>query len=181
MAEPFATAAAGIALIGNLHGLYNYLKEMKKGMGTVHDDIDALQTELETLRDLCESVEQLQDSYHKQPSLTAEQKKQWDGLSGPLETMEVAIHDFSVKLRKVYGEDPKQRARIESFKKWRRFKDLEPEVNALRAIISNSRETILVWMQSIGINKLFVIWSSWVTRDSVLTRAQGVYIPRHHG
>jgi hypothetical protein len=156
MAEPFSTAAASIALIANLKSLYDYLKEVKEGVGSVHEDIDALQTELQTLRDLCESVGQLRDLHHKRSSLDAEQAKQWVGLSRPLETMRVAIQEFDVKLRKVYGEDPKRRALRESFKKWHRLKEVEPVLNNLRSTISNSRGDIVAWMQSIGMNKLFV-------------------------
>ena len=157
MAEPFSTAAAGIALIANLRSLYSYLKEVKEGIGSVHEDIDALQEELETLSDLCESVVQLRDGQHSLSSLDPEQAKRWNGLSKPLESMKAAIEEFDVKLRKVFGEDPKRRAWRESVKKWRRFKEVEPALNTLRSTISSSREKIVVWMQTIGINKLCVI------------------------
>lgn len=169
MSEPFSTAAASVALIANLKSLYDYLKEVKDGIGSVHDDTDALQTELQTLHDLRESVEQLRDWHHKQPSLDAEQAKQWVRLSKPLETMREAIYEFDVKLRKVYGEDPKRRVWRESFKKWHRFKEVEPALNNLRSTISNSREKIVVWMQSIGINKLCVFRMSWMGCAHVLT------------
>ena len=180
MAEPFSTAAAGIALIANLKSLYDYLREVKDGIGSVHEDIDALQTELQTLHDLCESVQQLRDRHHKQPSLDTEQAKQWVGLGKPLETMRIAIHEFDVKLRKVYGEDPKRRAWRESLKKWHRFKEVEPALNTLRSTISSSREKIVVWMQSIGINKLCVFRTSWIVYARALTQGQGLCIPRYH-
>jgi hypothetical protein len=181
MAEPFSTAAAGVALIANLKSLYDYLKEVKDGIGSVHDDIDALQTELQTLHDLCKSVGQLRDWHRMQSSLDGEQAKQWAGLSKPLETMRVAILEFDVKLRKVYGEDPKRRAWKESFKKWHRFKEVEPALNTLRSTISSSREKIVLWMQSIGINKLCVFRASRMVHAHVLTQAQGFCISRHNG
>jgi CRISPR/Cas system CSM-associated protein Csm2 small subunit len=156
MAEPFSVAAAGIALVANLRSLYDYLKEVKEGIGSVHNDIDALQIELESLQDLCKSVKQLLDEHQERSSLDAEQGKRWDGLSKPLSLMDAAIKDFDIKLRKVYGEDPKRRAWRESIKKWNRFKEVEPDLNRLRSTIASSRGKIVVWMQSIGINKLFV-------------------------
>lgn len=177
MAEPFSTAAASIALIANLKSLYDYIKEAKEGIGTVHNDIKLLETELETLYDLCKDIEQQRVRHQKQSSLDEEQRRQWDGLSKPLATMSAAIQDFEVKLHKVYGEDPKRRARKESFKKWYRFKEVEPALNNLRSTISSSTDKIAVWLHSIGINKLCVFRTSWMVDFRVLTQTQGLCMP----
>jgi chromosome segregation ATPase len=170
MAEPFSTAAAGIALIANLKNLYDYLKEVKDGIDNIHEDIDALQKEIGTLKELCESVvDLLRDGQDKRSLLDAEQEKRWNGLSKPLQTMEVAIQEFDEKLRKVFGNNPKRRAYKESVKKWRRFKEVESALSTLRSTISNNREKIVVWMHSIGISKMCVFRTSWMVSTCVLT------------
>ncbi|CAI9625001.1 unnamed protein product [Alternaria burnsii] len=153
MAEIFSTVAAGIALVANLKDLCNYLKDIKAGIGSVHDDVDSLQKELESLTEVCQSVVHLRKRQQTLPSPDPEQVEQWNGLGKPLETMKMAIQDFDTKLRKVFGDDPKRRAWKESFKKWHRFKDVEPALGNLRSTISSSKEKITIWMQVITINK----------------------------
>jgi hypothetical protein len=155
MAEIFSTVAAGIALVANLKDLCNYLKDIKAGIGSVHDDVDSLQKELESLTEVCQSVVHLRKRQQTLPSPDPEQVEQWNGLGKPLETMKIAIEDFDTKLRKVFGDDPKRRAWKESFKKWHRFK-----------------EKITIWMQVIMVNKQFVSQKIHAFSVRVLTKLQ---------
>jgi len=172
MAEIFSTVAAGIALVANLKDLCNYLKDIKAGIGSVHDDVDSLQKELESLTEVCQSVVHLRKRQQTLPSPDPEQVEQWNGLGKPLETMKMAIEDFDTKLRKVFGDDPKRRAWKESFKKWHRFKDVEPALGNLRSTISSSKEKITIWMQVITINKQFVSQKLHAFSVRVLTELQ---------
>ncbi|KAJ4399164.1 hypothetical protein N0V91_009621 [Didymella pomorum] len=154
MAEPFSTAAAGIALIANLKSLYDYLREVKNAIGSVHNDVDLLETEVLTMHDLCECVRKIRDRHRQQSSLDTEQAQQWAGLNRPLDDMGIALRIFDSKLRKVYGNDPQGSSWRESYKKWQRFRDVQPALNTLRSTISDSREKLVLWMQSISMNKL---------------------------
>ncbi|KAK1908964.1 hypothetical protein CFE70_009146 [Pyrenophora teres f. teres 0-1] len=170
MAEPFSTAAAGIALLSNLKHLYIYLKDLKDSIKSVHDDVDALQKEVLSVQELSESIEQLRDRLHRRPSSNAEQMKQLVGLSKPLESMSADIRLCHLKLRDVYGADPKRGA-WESFKERNKYKDVEPAIHTLRSSISNNREKIMIWMQSINIGKLDFVYEDLMIKLTNLEKA----------
>ena len=78
---------------------------MKKAIGSVHNDVVLLETELLTMHDRCESVRKIRDRHRQQSSLDAEQAQQWAGLNRPLDGMRTALRIFDANLRKVYGND----------------------------------------------------------------------------
>ncbi|CAA9965141.1 NB-ARC and TPR domain protein [Pyrenophora teres f. maculata] len=170
MAEPFSTVAAGIALLSNLKHLYVNAKDLKDSIKSVHDDIDALQKELLSVQELSESIEQLRGRLHRRPSSNAEQMKQLVGLSKPLESMSADIRLCHLKLRDVYGANPKRGA-WKSFKKRNKYKDVEPAIHTLRSSISNNREKIMIWMQSINIGKLDFVYEDFMIKLTNLEKS----------
>ena len=155
----FQTASAAIGLARDVIDLIQYLRKVKAAMDTAEDDIDGLIKELQSLNTL---YGQLERKYKQQPqpgienSPTAQQGL-WSELGETLKEGRATFDKFDKELREVYGNDPKNKGKIDALVKQHKLRSRIPKINAFRDQIHTYNSVLQMYLMKISLANQYAI------------------------
>ena len=156
----FQTASAAIGLARDVIELIQYLRKVKAAMDTIEDDIDGLIKELQSLNTL---YGQLERKYKQQPEPGTEntptvQQGLWSELGETLKEGRATFDKFDKELRGVYGNDPKNKGKIDALVKQHKLRSRLPKINAFRDQIHTYNSVLQMYLMKISLANQYVIW-----------------------
>ena len=154
----FQTASAAIGLARDVVDLIQYLRKVKAAMDTVEDDIDGLIKELQSLNSL---YGQLERKYKHQPNPGTDntptpQQSLWSELGDTLKEGRATFDNFDKQLREVYGNDPKNKGKIDALVKQHKLRSRIPKMNALRDQIHTYNSVLHMYLMKISLANQYV-------------------------
>ena len=130
--EGFQAGSAAIGLVGDVVRLVIYIKDVKDALGTIDDDLEALASGLESIKQL---YQQLDLEYTQQPHqgmLNEKQEKAWSSLRLTSENGRKNLTRLEKELRKIYGNNPKTLGWVDAFKKQHRLRSRSTKLGEFR-------------------------------------------------
>jgi len=152
MAGTFQTVSAGFGLAGDIINLISYLKDVKKALETVEDDIDDLIKELEASDRLYRQLEKEYDQHPHQKTLSTHQQELWSLLRQTLQDGRASFEKLDKELKRVYGSDPKVQGRLDALKKQHRLRSRTPRLGAFRDQIHTYNSVLQMWLSRIALS-----------------------------